>query len=103
MAIQETHLDDDLIHSIGQCFGKRLDTINSQIPTNPQTLAGIAFVINKNLIEPKELEKKELIEGHALVIKFKWHENDEIVLINIYAPNNRTRHPKFWEKIDIER
>ena len=103
MAIQETHLDDNLIHSIGQCFGKRLDIINSQIPTNPRTSAGVAFVINKNLIEPKEIEKKELIEGRALAIKFKWHENDEIVLINVYAPNNRTRHPEFWEKIDTER
>jgi hypothetical protein len=30
----------------------------------------MAFIINKNLIAPKEMEKKELIEGHALAIKF---------------------------------
>jgi hypothetical protein len=77
LTIQETHLDNALIHSIGECFGKRLEIINSQLPTNPWTSAGMAFIINKNLIAPKEMEKKELIEGHALAIKFGktfiWH------------------------------
>ncbi|KAN0128811.1 hypothetical protein V8E53_013398, partial [Lactarius tabidus] len=34
LTIQETHLDNALIHSIGECFGKRLEIINSQLPTN---------------------------------------------------------------------
>ncbi|KAH9180212.1 Endonuclease/exonuclease/phosphatase, partial [Lactarius sanguifluus] len=45
----------------------------------------------------------ELVEGRALAIKFKWHGNDEIVLINTYAPNNKNEHQAFWEKIDEKR
>ena len=52
---------------------------------------------------PKELTATELIEGHALAIKSKWHHEDEIVLINVYAPNNRNDHLAFWERIDMER
>jgi exonuclease III len=63
----------------------------------------VAFVVNKNLIMPKEMEKKELIEGCMLAIKFKWHENDKIVLINIYAPNDRSKHPDFWEQVNTKR
>lgn len=103
LAIQETHLDDNLIDSLGNCFGKRLEIINSQPPTNPRASAGVAFVINKNLIAPRDLTKSELIEGRVLAIKFKWHEDDEIVLINVYAPNNRTSHPEFWEQLDTKR
>ena len=103
LAIQETHLDEDLVHSIGQCFRKRLDIINLQLPTNPQSSASVAFVINKNLIATKEMEKKELIKGHALAIKFKCHNNNEVVLINVYAPNNRTCHMEFCEQLDTKR
>ena len=103
LAIQESHLDTALIHSINECFGKRLEIINSQHPTSPRASAGVAFVINKNLIAPRNMERTELIEGRALAIKFNWHENNEIVLINIYAPNNRSEHPTFWEQVDTKR
>lgn len=52
---------------------------------------------------PKELTATELIEGHALAIKSKWHNEDKIVLINVYTPNNRNDHLAFWERIDMER
>jgi len=65
--------------------------------------AGVAFVINKALIAHSELMTYELIEGHALAIKVKWHENKETVLINIYAPNNKSDHQPFWEQIDTKR
>ena len=103
LAVQETHLDDTLVNSLGDCFGKRLEIINSQLPANPRSSAGVAFVINKNLIAPRDTEKFELIEGRAIAIKFKWHENDEIVIINVYAPNNRPSHPDFWEQLDAKR
>ena len=90
LAVQETHLDDTLVSSLGDCFRKRLEIINSQLPANPQSSAGVAFVINKNLIAPCDTEKFKLIEGQVIAIKFKWHENDEIVIINMYTLNNRT-------------
>lgn len=103
LALQETHLDDNLLMSIEECFGKRLSVINSKLPENPRTSAGVAFVINRALVAPKDLVISELIEGRALAIKFKWHNDEEILLINVYAPNDRRAHTDFWEMIDSKR
>ena len=103
LALQETHLNNTLVHSINECFRKRLTVINYKLPTNPQALAGVVFVIDRTLISVKELEVKELIEGCALAIKFKWHENEELLIMSVYAPNNRSEHPNFWEQIDAKR
>ena len=102
LALQETHLDNTLLHSIHDCFGKRLTIINSSLPVNPRTSAGVAFVINRSLIAPKEMTTMELIEGRALAIKFKWHNNEDILLLNVYAPNNKSEHPDFWESVDTK-
>ena len=103
LALQETHLDPALLHDIDMCFGRRLIVLNSQDPNNPWATAGVAFVINKTLIAPKDLSTHELIKGRALALKIKWRENKETVLINVYAPNNRSEHPAFWRKLDTER
>ena len=103
LALQETHLDPALLHDIDMCFGKKLTVLNSQDPSNPRATAGVAFIINKTLIAPKDLSTHELIKGRALALKIKWRENEEAVLINVYAPNNRNEHPVFWRKLDAER
>ncbi|KAH9026276.1 Endonuclease/exonuclease/phosphatase [Lactarius deliciosus] len=103
LALQETHLDDDLLHSVHECFGKRLTVINSKLANNPRSSAGVAFVINRSLIAPQDLTAYDLIEGRALAVKFKWHDDDEIVLINVYAPNTKNEHQDFWEQVDTKR
>ena len=103
LALQETHLDDNLLTSVHECFGKRLSVVNSKLPGNPRASAGVAFVLNRALIAPKDLVVTELIEGRALAIKFKWHNDDEVSLINVYAPNTRSEHQNFWELIDTRR
>ena len=103
LALQETHLDDNRLLSIKECFGKRLSVINSELPGNPRASAGVALVINRSLIAPKDLEVHELIKGRALAIRFKWHENEDILLLNVYAPNDKRAHTDFWETIDAKR
>ena len=46
LALQETHLDNDLLQSVNECFGKHLTIVNSNLPENPRSSAGVAFVIN---------------------------------------------------------
>jgi exonuclease III len=103
LALQETHLDDNTLMSVHECFRKRLSVVNSKLPGNSCSSAGVVFVINRALIAPKELECMELIKGRALAIKSKWHNDDKILLINVYTPNNRSEHPDFWETIDTKR
>ncbi|KAF8257883.1 Endonuclease/exonuclease/phosphatase [Lactarius quietus] len=102
LALQETHLDDNLLHSVNKCFGKRLTIINSSLSENPRVSAGVAFVINRALVAPKDAVTTELIKGRAMALQFKWHNDDNILLINVYAPNDRNAHPAFWETIDTK-
>jgi hypothetical protein len=66
-------------------------------------LAGVAFVINKDLVEIHNIETCTIIPGCALHLKIKWHENKETKLINTYAPNNRVEHSTFWSRLDTQR
>ena len=103
LAIQETHLDEELLNQVAQCYGKRLTLITSSDPTAPRATAGVAFIINKRLIKPSSITVFELIEGRALALKIKWHDTEVTTLLNIYAPHTRASQPEFWKKIGIRK
>jgi len=103
LALQETHLDQALLHDINTCFGKRLMVLNFQDLNNPCATVGVTFVVNKALISPKELSMSKLIKGCAQSLKIKWHENEEAILINVYAWNNRNEHRDFWGQLEAKR
>jgi len=103
LALQETHLDQNLLEQVNSCFGKNLEIINSALPNNPCASAGVAFVINKALICPKDLLVTELVPGRAMMIKLKWLESCETSIVNIYAPHNRNEQPNFWANVITNR
>ena len=103
LAIQETHLDEQKLESINHALGKRLLVINSQLESNLKMSAGVAFVLNKDIIEAKKINSHELIKGRALAIILTWKNEEETFLINVYAPNKKSDHKDFWERVENER
>ena len=103
LALQETHLDQDRLDQIKACFSKNLEIINSPLPANPRASAGVAFVINKALIRPKEATVKVLSPGRAIMLKIKWLDSCSTSLINVYAPHNRNQQPEFWAETTANR
>ena len=103
LALQETHLDQERTDAIHSAFGKKMDLIYSPLPDNPRASAGVAFVINKALIAPRKVTTHELHAGRALWIKVDWLDEESTVILNVYAPNERTQHADFWEKIETKR
>ena len=103
LAIQETHLDHDLLSQVIQCYGKHLTLISSPDPTSPCASAGVAFAINKRLLNPSKITIFELVEGRALALKIKWHDTKETTLLNIYTPTSRASQPEFWRKIEMQK
>ena len=99
LAIQETHLDKATAERLQASYEKKMHIIYSMDPDAPRATAGVAFVINKSLIAPRNIETFELCEGRALAIKVEWLENETTTLINVYAPNNRAAHPAFWAEV----
>jgi len=103
LALQETHLDQHLLEQVNNCFGKNLEIINSELPDNPRSSAGVAFVINKALICPKDLSVTELVPGRAIMLKIKWLESCKTSIVNVYVLHNRNKQPNFWANIITNR
>jgi exonuclease III len=91
-------LQKDSVHATR----KRLHILYSMDPDNPRATAGVAFVINKALITPKNIKTYELHAGRALVIKLDWLETESTTLINVYTPNDRAEHQTFWPELKRE-
>ncbi|KAG1737363.1 Endonuclease/exonuclease/phosphatase, partial [Suillus occidentalis] len=100
LCLQETHLDNTHETQIENLYSRRLKIINSKDPTRPGSSAGVAFVINRELTNTENIKTLEIIPGRALALKIKWHNNETLTILNIYAPNNITQHPDFWKKIN---
>ena len=103
LAIQESHLDQNMTELLGENFEKNLIILNSAHPDNPRALAGVSFVINKQLIKPEELEMHELIPGRVALLKIKWLNLCSASILNTYAPNDRSEHADFWAKVLTKR
>ena len=102
-AIQESHLDQPMTEQLGRNYEKNLTILNSAHPDNPRAMAGVSFVINKQLIEPDEIEMHDLIPGRAAMLKIKWLKSCTATILNVYAPNERGEHASFWAKVLTER
>ena len=100
LAIQETHLDEEITNRIRMSYGKKMNILTSYNPENLRTTAGVAFVINKSLIAPNEIVTHELVPGRALAIEIKWLEMETTRLINIYVMERADRARDLSDKRD---
>jgi len=92
-----------MTEQLERAFEKNLKILISAPPENPRATAGVGFVINRQLIEPDELELHELIPGRAAVLKVKWLRSCTATILNVYAPNDRKEHANFWAKVTTTR
>ncbi|KAG1766589.1 Endonuclease/exonuclease/phosphatase [Suillus occidentalis] len=102
LCIQETHLNQDHLSQVVNLFSRRLAIFNTSDPTRPGSSAGIAFVLNKELVDASKAEMNIIIPGRAAVLTLKWHNEKIIKILNIYTPNNPSEHQAFWLKIGSE-
>jgi exonuclease III len=103
LALQETHLDLDRTERIQECFSKNLEIITSEDLNDPTGRAGVAFVINKTLLDLRELSTHKLLLGQALMLKIKWLEACETSLLNVYIPTNQAKQEPFWNEVNTTR
>ena len=96
LAVQETHLTEEHVESIHTLHGKRIQVINSSPLSNS---AGVAFVLNRELTNVQDLSYTVLVPGRAIVVTTKWHQSNEITLLNVYAPNRYPDHLNFWDEV----
>ncbi|KAG1875469.1 Endonuclease/exonuclease/phosphatase [Suillus subalutaceus] len=102
LCVQETHLCPEHQTQIDTLYARRLVVLNSSDTTRPCSSAGIAFILNKEIINTTNTKIQVLIPGRAALLSIKWHENNIIKILNVYAPNNPNEHLNFWNKIKSE-
>jgi exonuclease III len=101
LALQETHMTDELDAKIADLFGKRLATIHSRDADAPNT-KGVSIVINKELLDTEGLRSTEIVPGRALVADVPWHNNERLIVLAVYAPNRPDQNREFWKTITNE-
>ncbi|KZT27262.1 hypothetical protein NEOLEDRAFT_1146774 [Neolentinus lepideus HHB14362 ss-1] len=67
LLIQEMHIDLERCAAIEELFSLQLQVHTSPDPTNPCGRAGVAIVINKQLVDEDSICSKEIIPGRAIL------------------------------------
>ena len=98
LAIQETHLTDELADQFKSLFNNTLTLYHSPDPTT-RNARGIAIVVRKQAINTSDIAVHTIVPGRAMIAKIPWHDNQKINILAIYAPNPLRENQEFWEKI----
>lgn len=72
---------------IENLFGKRLKIVILEFPEHPTQRGGVAFVMNRSLVNVENMSLTEIVPGREALLKMTQHKNKKIFLLAIYAPN----------------
>ncbi|KAF9783393.1 Endonuclease/exonuclease/phosphatase, partial [Thelephora terrestris] len=98
MAIQETHLTDELANQFKELFGNRLELFYSPDPLT-RNARGVAIVVNKRHFKTEEIKTTEIVPGRAITVELPWHDEQTIKILAIYAPNAPRETKDFWRSV----
>ena len=101
LAIQESHLTEELANKINSTFETKLLLVHSPLPET-NNAAGVAFVFNKGMINTDKITSETLEPGRAIMTTVPWHANKSFKILNIYAPNDTSSNEKFWETLNAK-
>ena len=102
LALQETHLNEEMADSIKRCFGKNFDLLYSSNPENPCTIARVVFVLNKALIPNRDPKLHVLAPSQAILLKINWPNDKPVKIMNIYASVQNHKQLVFWANVETE-
>jgi len=98
MAIQETHLTDQLADQFDALFGGKFALHYSPDPET-RNARGIAIVLNKKLVKTQGATMTTVVPGRAIIVTLPWHEDSRINILAIYSPNAPRDIREFWKVI----
>ena len=103
LALQESHLTEERITELNAIFAATIKVVASIDEANASGARGVAFVLNRRLVNTEELSTYQLVPGRALGIRMPWTGGRKLTILNIYAPNDMRESAAFWEVIPHER
>lgn len=95
LCTQETHLSPDQTTEINEFCSRNIKIFSTYDPIHPNS-KGVAIALNKKITDVDNAKSTEIIQGRALLLETKWHGNEILTILAIYAPNKTTKNKDFW-------
>jgi exonuclease III len=99
LMVQETHMDNERQDQVDHVFSKRLKIHSSANPENPTGRGGVAVVLNKGLVNANDSKATVIVPGRAILIQTKWHQDEKLTVLAVYAPNEAGENRLFWKRL----
>ncbi|EIW54961.1 DNase I-like protein, partial [Trametes versicolor FP-101664 SS1] len=99
LALQEAHMNEERLNTLNKIFGAHLEIVCSPDPENETGARGVAFVINKRLINTANMTSTTIVPGRAMMLDLQWSEQRRLRLLNVYGPNDPSENAAFWDKL----
>ena len=98
LAVQETHLTDDLADQFNALFGDKFALYHSPDP-DTRNARGVALVLNRRFLNTQGISTTTMIPGRAILISLPWHNETRINILAVYSPNSPREIKDFWKSI----
>ncbi|KAJ3570053.1 hypothetical protein NP233_g4645 [Leucocoprinus birnbaumii] len=96
LAVQEAHLDLEMAEQINNLF-KHITVVPSPDPRNVNA-RGVALVLNQRITAVGDnIKVHEIKPGQAILLETKWHTDETLTILNVYAPNQAKANSDFWK------
>ncbi|KAK0496923.1 hypothetical protein EDD18DRAFT_1074046 [Armillaria luteobubalina] len=100
LTLQETHLSKKHIDDIYNLYGRHLLVIHSEDLDHAAGKAGMAVVLNKNLVKTEGIKTTELIPGHVLLVQILWHADTTLNWLAMYASaTSKDENRSMWVEL----
>ncbi|OSD02735.1 DNase I-like protein, partial [Trametes coccinea BRFM310] len=101
LMVQETHLTEERCNELRRIFASKIKIMHSEHPLTPTTKEGVAFVLNKSIINTAGAKVRTIVPGRALQLSIEWRDGKMRHLLCIYAPtsNGQTERKTFFENV----
>ncbi|KAJ7260238.1 Endonuclease/exonuclease/phosphatase, partial [Mycena rebaudengoi] len=99
LVVGEAHMTDGKKADIEALFSRviRLEFTSDLI--NDRGRAGVAFILNKQLVETENITTTEIIPGRAMLMEMKNVDGTPLSILGVYAPNPPSENATFWTAI----
>ena len=96
--LQESHLNEEETINLNDRFQKVV-VINNGYSTSKE---GIAFVLNKELVNGMKWKHTVIINGRASRLEIETEKDRGINIVLVYAPNNESDKIAFWKLLKVK-
>ncbi|KAI0697480.1 Endonuclease/exonuclease/phosphatase, partial [Cerioporus squamosus] len=100
LALQETHLEESDVMEVNELFKATMMVVASPDPMNARGARGVAFAINKRLVDVESVTSWVPKEGRALEIEVRWTRGAKLKVMNVYGPNDVKENAEFWRSLE---